>query len=102
MDVFEKIYPATVDEVFNTLIDICRGSRFRIDRIEKNTRRIFLSTEMSLFSYGEKLNIIVSQHKDGVIVHVESSAKIGFNITASGKVAENLRFIINELDENFG
>ncbi|MEP0825800.1 MAG: hypothetical protein HRF40_09960 [Nitrososphaera sp.] len=96
-DIDSREYAVSPDRLFEILQESLPHAGFKIRKIEKEIRRIELSTGMSLFSFGESLEVIVSANGTGSVLYVKSKAKIAWNISADtqGKV-DTLFGIIKE------
>lgn len=98
-----NFYPFDVNTVIDKLIEICKSERkFRIQRIDNTNRRIILKTGMSLFSYGEIIEVIVNPQNNGSLVYISSKPKAWFNITADKKISLNINYIFETLDRSLG
>ena len=96
----KKVYPHDAETVYESLKEVCARSWFRINRTNDSIRRIILSTPLSLFSYGETIEVIVQpEGNDKSLVYVKSEPKVFFNITAGSAVERNIRKIFQMLDE---
>jgi len=94
-----KMYIQNPEIVFKKLLEISNQSDLRVEKIDNTNRRLILSTRASLLSYGEEIETIVNPHEGGSLVYVRSKPKVWFNVTAEGRVDENIRHIFRELDE---
>lgn len=92
-------YSEDADVIFKKLKRISREAGFQIDRIDETNRRLFLSTGLSLFSYGENVEIIVSREREGSKVFVSSKPKVFFNITANTR--RNVQRVFEALEKEF-
>ena len=94
------IYSFDAETVFKCLEEICFKSRFNIKSVDKSIKRIILNTPLSLFSYGENIEIIVqSEINDKALVYVKSEPKVSFNLTAGSAVKKNIEEIYRMLDK---
>jgi len=97
-----KIYPYDADTVFKGLKDICYRSEFVVKKFDESIRRIIISTPLSLFSFGENIEIIVQPKENNkALVYVKSEPKVFHNITAESAVERNIVNIFQMLDEEF-
>ena len=98
-NIASKKYPQKPDELFQGLIDAVQEAGLNISKIEKPIRRIEVSTGISLFSFGENCEIIVSDDNNESIVYVRAKPKIAWNVTAQldGKVKK----VFQILDSKF-
>lgn len=99
----KKIYHYDVNTVFKSLKGACSKSSFIINSIDESIRRITISTRLSLFSYGENIEVIVQpEGSNKTLVYVKSEPKVFFNITAAGTVKRNIQRIYRLLDDALG
>jgi dTDP-D-glucose 4,6-dehydratase len=97
----KKVYPYNADAVFTAIKNICGSSRFALKRIDEPIKRIIMSTNPSLFSYGENIEIIVQpEGNDKALVYIKSEPKVFFNITSGGAVEQNIQEILRIIDDN--
>ena len=92
-------YSINADSMFEKLKKLSETLGFQVDKIDETNRRLMLSTGLSLFSYGETVEVIVNQEKEGSRVYVRSEPKVWFNITAQGNVKRNVEHIFKMLEE---
>ncbi len=76
----------------------CNKLGFRIIKEDAITRRVLASSGLSALSWGETMDILVSQQKDGSTVTVESRPKVWFNLTAQGAAERNAKKFFEELE----
>lgn len=77
-------YSEDADVIFERLKKLSGKAGFQIDRIDENNRRLFLSTGLSPFSYGENVEVIVNREREGGSkISISSKPKVFFNITAN-------------------
>ena len=99
----KKIYPFDAESAFKCLERICFKSRFNIKSVDKSIKRIILTTPLSLFSYGENVEIIVQPEiNNSALVYVKSEPKSSLNLTAGNAVKKNIEEIYRMLDEAIG
>lgn len=84
------------DELFYQLIELLK-EKFEIERIEESICSVEISTGMSLFSFGESFEIVVSNFEQGSVVRIKGKSKIKWNITNDAK--EKISEIFELLDE---
>lgn len=89
-------YQEDINELFSTLKDICSEISEDGIEIDEIGRRIRIVTPLSLLSYGERIDILVNDYKNGVVVTIEAGAEVWFNITSDPD--RYVRFIINKLN----
>ena len=91
-------YSEDADIIFEKLKKLSREAGFQTDRIDETNRRLFLSTGLSLLSYGENVEVIVNREREGGSkVFVSSKPKVFFNITANTK--RNVQRIFEALEK---
>lgn len=93
----QRRYNKPSTTIFESLLSIISKSGFKINKVEKEIKRIDVSTGASLFSFGEKLEIIVSTEGSQSLVYVKSEAVVPWNISADAK--GKLKYIFDELDK---
>ena len=100
-DIDSREYSVSPDILFQILQKAAPQAGFKIKKTEEQIRRVELSTGVSLFSFGESLEVIVGSNGSGSILYIKSKAKIAWNISADirGKV-DTLFGIIEELLRN--
>ena len=92
----QKTFSIPPDELFYQLIELLK-EKFEIKRIEESIRSVEISTGMSLFSFGESFEIVVSNFEQGSVVRIKGKSKIKWNITNDAK--EKISEIFELLDE---
>jgi len=97
-NIASKEYNKKPDELFQALIDAVQEAGLKISKIEKPIRRMEVSTGVSLFSFGESCEIIVSDSNGKSLVYVRAKPKIAWNITAQldGKVKKVFQILNNK------
>jgi len=90
-------YSEDADVIFEKLKKLVREAGFQIDKVDETNKRLFLSTGVSLLSYGENVEVIVNREKEGSKVFVSSSPKVFFNITANTK--RNVERVFKSLEK---
>jgi len=96
----KRIYSYNANVVFESLKKVSSRSRFIVKNIDESIKRIIVTTQPSLFSYGESIEIIVQpEGEDKALVYVKSEPIVFFNITAGGAVERNIQEIFQMLDE---
>jgi hypothetical protein len=92
-------YSVDADIIFEKLKKAVEKAGFQIDRVDETNRRLILSTGISLLSYGEDVEIIVSREKDNISkVFVSSKPKVWFNITALPNAKRNVQRVFELLE----
>jgi len=85
--------------IFQKLKKISSDTGFTLDSVEEITQRLKLSTGISLFSYGENIEISVNREPDGGSqVYINSKPKIWFNVTAEGNNERNVKQIFEIIE----
>lgn len=93
-------YETDPETIFERLKKRSRETEFNVDKIDEDNGRLMLSTGISLLSYGEKVEVIVSREKEGGSwVYVSSTPKAWFNITAEGNTKRNIQRIFDILEK---
>lgn len=96
----KRIYPYKVDTVFEFLKDVCNRPSFTVKNIDESIRRITISTQPSLFSYGENLEVIAQpENHNKTLVYIKSEPKAFFNITARSVAKRNIQNIYIMLEK---
>ena len=99
----KKNYPYDANTVFKSLKNVCSKSSFTIISVDESIRRIIMFTSLSLFSYGESIEIIVQpEGNNKALVYVKSKPKVFLNITADDTVKQNIQKVYRKLDEELG
>lgn len=100
-DIDSREYSVSPDRLFEIVQGALPSAGFKVKNVEKQIRRIELSTGASFFSFGESLEVIVGSSANGSILYVKSKAKIAWNISADtqGKVNELFRAVETRLYE---
>lgn len=93
-----KSYKKNPDQLFDTLVDVVGKAGFNVKRVEKAIKRIEVSTGVSLFSFGETLEIIVGNEGDSSLVYVRSKTRIPWNITA--QLDKKIKTLFQLIDES--
>lgn len=91
-------YPQDADIMFQKVKASCNKLGLRIIKENAITRRIQVSSGLSALSWGETMNILVSQQTYGSTVTVESRPKVWFNLTAQGPAERNAKRFFDELE----
>lgn len=94
-------YKEDADLIFEEIEKICNTHEFKISNKDAVNRRLILSIKASWFSWGETIEIIVSQQKDGSVVTINSKPKAGFNVTAYSKADKEAQEILDEINKIF-
>jgi len=93
-----QAFPFPYDQVFDGLLAILGPAGFTIKSQDKVIGRITASAGASAFSWGEDLVIQTQRVSDAATeLLIQSNLKVGFNVTATGKNAQNAERIIGAL-----
>ncbi len=91
-------FPFGYEKVFEGLIAILEPAGFAIKSQDRVIGRIVASAGMSGFSWGENVAIQVQKvSENSTDLLIQSNLKVGFNLTASSKNAQNAERIIGAL-----
>ena len=91
-------FPFSYDQVFDGLVAILGPAGFPIKSQDKIIGRITASSGVSAFSWGENLVLQVQRtNGQATDVVIQSNLKVGFNMTATSKNAQNAERIIGAL-----
>ncbi len=92
-------YNADADKTLMKMKEVCNRLGLPIVKEDATTRRLQVSTGWSAFSWGETMDIIVSQQKDGATVTIDSKPKVWYNLPASERANRNARALLDELEK---
>ena len=90
-----KIFKKSLREVFNASIRALQDSGFKINEQTDNT--IKATTSISLFSWGENIEIVITYKKTGTEVIITSEAQQLFDW---GKSEENISLLFSRLEQH--
>ncbi len=91
-------FPFGYEKVFDGLIAVLGPAGFQVTSSDRVIGRILATAGMSSFSWGENITLRVERESDSSTrVVVQSNLKVGFNLTGSGKNAQNAERIIGAL-----
>jgi hypothetical protein len=94
----KQFFPYAYDRVFDGLAAILGPAGFPIKSQDRVIGRITASAGMSGFSWGENVTIQIERRGEAVTdLLIQSNLKVGFNVTATGKNAQNAERIIGAL-----
>ena len=79
--------------------EICDRKGFSITDEDGINRRLKVDSGWSAFSWGETLDIIVSQQTEGSTVTVDSKPNVWFNLTAENWAKRNIKYLFEELEK---
>lgn len=94
-----KKYDLDADKMFAKIIEACIVMKLKIDKEDAINRRLLVSTGLSIWSWGEKMDIIASQQKDGSTVTIDYSPRDPINLTAINQAKGKAEALIKELDK---
>jgi hypothetical protein len=93
-----QAFPFGYDQVFEGLLAVLGPAGFNVKSRDQVIGRITASAGMSAFSWGEDVVIQVQRSSEtSTTISVQSNLKVGFNLTATGKNAQNAERIIGAL-----
>lgn len=96
----EQKVPFPYDVVFEKTQKAIEGAGMKVKSADPLMGRIIASVGMSLFSWGEDVTVVVEKINDEQsLVKIESSLKIGINVTGASKHQKNFNKIIAELSK---
>ena len=98
----KKTYSNNADTVFSIILEICENKKFVLKSIDKQIKRIIMSTNTSILSvsFGEIIEIIVQPKTDGgSLVYIKSKPKYFFNIPARKFAEKNIKELFDIIDE---
>ena len=91
-------FPFAHDKVFRDLLIVLPVAGFKVKSHDKLIGRVLVSAPMSGFSWGEDITIrLTKQGESQTDVAVQSNLKMGTNLMATGKNAQNAERIIGAL-----
>ena len=94
----QQKFPFNHDQVFDGLVRVIPQTGLSLKSEDKVIGRITASAGMSLFSWGENLTIIIEKvDEKSTLVAIESSLKLGANITGAHRHQKNFEKIIEAL-----
>jgi len=92
-----KRYKINADELFQNVKEVCERQNYSIIEEDTLNRRLKANSGWSAFSWGETMEIIISQLTNGSTITVECKPNIWFNLTAENKVERNIKNLFEEL-----
>jgi|GEM_PF-2230751 len=97
----QQKFPFPYDTVFDSLIKLLPGIGIEILSSDKLIGRITASTRISMFSWGENLTLVIEKcNNTSTIVGIESSLKLGVNLSGSHRHQKNFNIIICTLSNH--
>jgi len=88
-----RSYDARPDFVFQSLLNAVEDVGMKIKKMEEPVRRLEVTTGASAWSWGEKIELIVSDSDGNSVVNAKAKPRLFYNITA------NLKEPINKIFE---
>ena len=96
-----QAFPFEHQSVFRALVQVIPELGMSIRSRDETLGRISVSAEMSLFSWGENVTIIVDRTRSGLTdVCIESALKFGLNVAGVQRHQRNFDKIISALSEH--
>jgi hypothetical protein len=96
------VFNVSPNEVFDALAEMLpRYAAFRVDRVDPSTMKIEVKTKAGMRSWGEKVEVAVTEDGPRVRVDVSSRPKLPGQMTA-GKHADNFSLIERALRNGLG
>jgi hypothetical protein len=87
--------PFPYDRVFDSLVAVLPALGFSLKTKDRLIGRLTASAGMSVLSYGESVSVQVQRSgDDATTIVVQSNLRVGVNLTAAGKNAQNAERII--------
>lgn len=83
-----RIYPNLYDDVFDAILQTIADCGFRKESTNRSSGHIVTSTGISLRSWGERMEIQVSEADNGTEVYISSSPRL--QLIDWGKSSENI------------
>lgn len=99
MTEISRKYATDADKTLEKMKEVCNRLGLPIVKEDATTRRIQVSTGWTAFSWGETMDIIISQQKDGATVTIDSKPKVWYNLPASERAKRNAEALLNELEK---
>jgi hypothetical protein len=99
MTEISRKYSTDADKTLEKIKETCNRLGLPIVNEDATTRRIQVSTGWTAFSWGEIMDIIVSQQKDGATVTVDSKPKVWYNLPGSERAKRNAKALLDELEK---
>lgn len=90
-----KKYKASMKEAHNAVLKAIRECGFTIRASKENV--VTASSGVSIFSWGESIEVSINPSKDGVLITIASSPTA--QILDWGKSGENIKCIFERLDK---
>jgi hypothetical protein len=98
MEITEE-FSLNADKLLQAVTQVCSNSGYSVIKIDKTVRRLKVSTGLSLFSYGEELEVIISpKNENRSVLYIEAKPRAWFNVTSdpSGAATNLLKKVKTE------
>ena len=99
MTEISRKYSTDADMTVEKIKVACNRLGLTIVKEDATTRRLQVSTGWTAFSWGETMDIVVSQQKEGATVTIDSKPKVWFNLPASERAKRNAEALLQELEK---
>ncbi len=94
----QQIFPFPAEVAYEKLLEAIPEVGMTIKQKDDILRRVSISAGISLFSWGENVSIVVNaDSEDTCVVGIDSSLKLGFNVTGAHRHQKNFDKIIYAL-----
>ena len=93
-----QVFPYGYEPVYEGLLRVLGPAGYSVKHQDKSIGRILAGAGMSAFSWGEDVTLQVQRQSEASTeVIIQSNLKVGFNLAATGKNAQNAERIIGAL-----
>lgn len=83
MEITEE-FPIGADKLLQAVTRACSNIGYSVTKSDPTVRRLKVSTGMSLFSYGEELEVVVSpKNQSQSVLYIEAKPRAWFNVTSN-------------------
>jgi len=94
----QQLFPYPAEVTYEKLLEAIPDAGMSVKQKDDLLRRVSVSSGMSLFSWGENVSIVVNPESDtSCVVGIDSSLKLGINLTGAHKHQKNFDKIIYSL-----
>ena len=91
----QQVFPFPADIAYEKLLEAIPEVGMSVKQKDDTLRRVSVSAGMSLFSWGENVSIVVNTSgDDSCVVGIDSSLKLGVNVTGAHRHQKNFDKII--------
>lgn len=91
----QQVFPFPADIAYEKLLEAIPEVGMSVKQKDDTLRRVSVSAGMSLFSWGENVSIVVNTNgDDSCVVGIDSSLKLGVNVTGAHRHQKNFDKII--------